>query len=432
MWIGRQVLRIGCQRRAVHSTNANGKIIMMRKTSQLELQAADSQVDLIKLRQEVNELKRLIDGLGFQTLTLPPDEESPFSCRIARYAVSCVPGQLALNVHPDGKSPAAHFQIKKALQDHKIYLPVNNLFSRKEVFQFDARDIINIGGIYVVAQRSDKTGVLEMLNEKIQPKGMKSLLNRSQVGKFRTMRAISFTDRGLHLPLRKLVATIDGHSLVVNPAFPNMMTALQQSAISLAGGNFEMAPPHTTECLLLNPNSEIINRKSIILVPLGFPDVEGYIRFKYPNYNIIPIAMSEILKMGISLHEMLLPINPVIDKLGGMSGAFTHGDSYSSEQRNYKQKSDRDTGMHRVQRDPNETPRMPPAGSKADKAMKFNEAQIKKRAANRKLHIDLDNYYPGISKGVMEDPDEWVPGGRSPATFQDGWIPRSRKNSRNL
>eukprot|EP01060_Flectonema_neradi_P010762 TRINITY_DN17841_c0_g1_i2.p1 TRINITY_DN17841_c0_g1~~TRINITY_DN17841_c0_g1_i2.p1 ORF type:complete len:463 (+),score=63.74 TRINITY_DN17841_c0_g1_i2:47-1390(+) len=414
--------------------NKTGKYIMMRKASQLEIQAADGSVDLRKLKEEMNFLKGTIEALGFNVLLLPPDEESPFSSRIARYAFADVPGQLNLNVHPDGKSPVAHHQIKNVLQQHKVFLPVKDLFTRKNVFHFDSRDLVRIGGVYIVAQRTEGYGgALEFLNEVIQPKGMKAIGNLGK-DKMRTMRAISFAERGLHLPLKKMVTSLDGHSLIVDAAHPNMVTALQQTGITLAGGVFNVAPPHTTECMFLETRSELFQTIPVLLMPMGFPEVESYVQQNCRDVNIVPLAMNEILKMGISLHELLLPITPVVDEFGGMSGSFSHADAFSrlnskNSNRDFRSKSNRSTGFFNSygERDPNVAPQMPKKGSTFDKKLEAMRNYHRRTAENREFVAGVESYMPGVSKGPMNaEPEPWVPGAKSPATFTPGWTPPRR------
>ena len=132
----------------------------MRKMSDLEEQSIESWIDIGRLRSEFDELKQVLSSIGIGVSVLPPDESSPFSSRIGRYA-SGGSKSLFLCNHPDGKAEKAHAGILQSLKDTDRYLPAVKLDSRRGgKSKYDARDLVRLHTLWLAAYRGEESNTV--------------------------------------------------------------------------------------------------------------------------------------------------------------------------------------------------------------------------------------------------------------------------------
>eukprot|EP01063_Lacrimia_lanifica_P004073 TRINITY_DN12279_c0_g1_i1.p1 TRINITY_DN12279_c0_g1~~TRINITY_DN12279_c0_g1_i1.p1 ORF type:complete len:524 (+),score=150.50 TRINITY_DN12279_c0_g1_i1:104-1675(+) len=304
----------------------SGAFVMMRRMSELERDMADSNVDFRIIREEQEFLKTVLREVGIKVLMAEPDEASPFSSRLGRYATG-LPAYLLLADHPDGLAGKAHQQIKQLLQQHKIFLPPMHLTARrrKDPLTFDMRDLVIVQGLYLSGARDETSDeVFSTLSSIVKPE--MNFVNRDDPNiEKSTLKVINCGARGINVPLSQTMACIDGHCLVVDASNPAAIMALDQSGLTLTGLQVVPAPPFTTECMWLD-TSLGKDMKSTVLVPGGFPEVEEFVReLTVGRCNVITLPFSEHLKMGVRLRELVLLLKPLYEGSGASKGTFFGG-----------------------------------------------------------------------------------------------------------
>ncbi|KAJ9468744.1 hypothetical protein DIPPA_34677 [Diplonema papillatum] len=136
------------------------------------------------------------------------------------------------------------------------------------------------------------------------------------------VRGIDLQARGIQTPLCNVLASPDGQSLIVDSSRQDVVRAIQESGITVLGGTIQQAPPYAAQALLFETRNEQDDSAPPLFVPNGFPDVQSFYKQVFRHVEVVPVACTELLKMGAHLREMFLHIIPVQDVFGRYTGAF--------------------------------------------------------------------------------------------------------------
>eukprot|EP01062_Namystynia_karyoxenos_P073406 TRINITY_DN70209_c0_g1_i1.p1 TRINITY_DN70209_c0_g1~~TRINITY_DN70209_c0_g1_i1.p1 ORF type:complete len:485 (+),score=110.03 TRINITY_DN70209_c0_g1_i1:80-1534(+) len=309
---------------------ATGTYAVLRKPSALEMQSADSRVDLSLMRAQHEDLRARLEALGIPVFMLPSDDKSPFSCRIGRYFVG-LPGAGVLAPHPDGLAPSAHRELAGILGSKKVDLPLRNVADWAPGARIDARDVLSVCGRLLVLIREGGTSEqgARVLNEIIEERWRKHNADRPtpSAGHQMLLRAIDGDQRGLRIPLRKAVCSPDGETLAVDGTNVAMVKAIEGTGLHLQKGlRVTACPPYTCELHMLETRQDESHVAPIVLMPHGFPEAAGWLTATFRDtIRLELVDWSEFLKLGVSLHDAVAHVRPIMDKQGRFTGAYVGG-----------------------------------------------------------------------------------------------------------